>query len=331
MKVHFHAPPHVRSRMEEGTAQFWSPLARVVERMGGEVVPRAYEERSHRTIDAGDGAIHVVNNGAIRQANVLNAGLAYVDGFWHLDPVGVLAVSSIGARRFDPEAVPIREARTFFRRLRGRFVERRRSRYKQPRTGLRGAMPEGAVALFLQGASHLTDRSRIYSTPDMIRSVARGTDRPVRVKAHPLRVDAEDVAAVEEMAGEGRDIAMIEGNVHDILTHCCASVSISSACSFEGFLHRKPAVLFGRSDFAQNAVKVGALDGFGTALDEALGRRWPHVGFVHWYLREQSLWVEDPAFENRLERILADAGLRAVPDGVLAMLAGNRRGDLPRP
>ena len=325
MKVHFHAPPHVRSRMEGGAAQFWSPLAQVVERMGGEVVLREYEARSHRTIAADDGALHVVNNGAIRQANVLNAGLAYVDGFWHLDPVGVLAVSSIGDRRFDPGAVPLQEARTFFRRLRGRFVERRRSRYKQPKRGLRGAMPEGAVALFLQGASHLTDRSRVFSTPDMIRSVSLGTDRPVRVKAHPLKVAPEDVAAVEEMAAQGRDIAMIEGNVHDILTHCCASVSISSACSFEGFMHRKPAVLFGRSDFTQNAVTVEALDGFGAALDEALTRRWPHVGFVHWYLAQQSLWVEAEDFEARLENILAEAGMRAVPDGVLELLRGKRR------
>ena len=311
MRVHLHVPPHAREKIEEGRAQFWTPLADLIRGTGGEVALRRYEARSHDRIDPDDGELHIVNNGAIGHANVLNAALAYVDGYWHLDPRGVLSVSSIGERRFDPEEVDVRAARALFRTLRRRHVERRRSRYKQPRGALGGDMPEGAVALFLQGPSHLTDRARLCSTPDMIRSVARGAGRPVRVKAHPLKVAPEDLTAVEEMAGEGHDVALVDGNVHDLLARCCAAVSISSACSFEAFLHRKPAILYGRSDFAQNAVEVRDLDRFEEALEEATSRRWPHVGFVHWYLAEQCLDARADDFGARALRVLAAAGYRA--------------------
>ena len=47
-----------------------------------------------------------------------------------------------------------------------------------------------------------------------------------------------------------------DANVHDILKACRATVSINSSVALEGFLHRKPAVLFGLADFHHFAGRV---------------------------------------------------------------------------
>ena len=47
-----------------------------------------------------------------------------------------------------------------------------------------------------------------------------------------------------------------DANVHDILKACRATVSINSSVALEGFLHRKPAVLFGQADSYHFAGRV---------------------------------------------------------------------------
>ena len=45
--------------------------------------------RPHRAVP--DGKLHIVEDGAAEGEGWLNAALAYLLGFWHLDPQGILA------------------------------------------------------------------------------------------------------------------------------------------------------------------------------------------------------------------------------------------------
>ena len=310
--VHLHVPRHVRLALEgQGNPQFYGPLARGLRRRGAEVVLRPSDEDSWRAIPEGGeaGVFHVVHNGRIRAPGVLNAAIAYLDRWWQLDPAGVLGRSSIASEAWDRAATDRRAAMDFLSALRRRYVLPRRSRYDQP-AGVVPA-PEGSVAVFLQGRSPLTEMARRFPTAAMIRAVAMGSGgRPVRVKPHPQRSHPDELAAISHLAAEGHDVALYEGNVHDLLARCAATVSISSACSFEGFLHRKPAILYGRSDFHHHAFAVpdDTPEGFAATLEKALTTRQSHARYVHWYLRGHCLNADDPRLMRRILGRMRAAG-----------------------
>src|SRR3989338_1072359 len=95
-----------------------------------------------------DGDLHIVENGRAIGAGWLNATLAYLEGYWHLDPAGVLAESSNRDKVFDPAQVDGAVAQKYFDSLQQRFATARRSRYGQAREV--AEVPEGCIAVFLQ-------------------------------------------------------------------------------------------------------------------------------------------------------------------------------------
>ncbi|PWE33297.1 hypothetical protein DDZ14_05795 [Maritimibacter sp. 55A14] len=257
-----------------------------------------------------DAHLHILWNGRQRRHNVLNAALAYIEPYWHLDPRGVLCDSSIAGRAYDPGTVPFRRADPLFQALRRRLVVKRHSRYQQMRA--KTPVPEGAIAVFLQGRTPYRDGSAHCSAEEMLRCVARHAGgRPVVVKGHPLGSGMDDIALVADLMAEGHDLHPTDANVHDILAACCVTVSVNSAVAMEGFLHRKPAILFGRSDFHHNAETVRDPAEFPTALDRALTRRGGHAQFIHWYFAQNCLSLHDPDFTEAVLARFAAAGFPA--------------------
>ncbi|MGR3539960.1 MAG: hypothetical protein ACU0BS_00825 [Hasllibacter sp.] len=311
-----------RAIHDGGDPQFYGPVLRGLRRRGARVRVLPSEEGAWAAIppDGDPDALHVVHNGRLRAPGVLNAAIAYVDRWWHLDPSGVLCRSSVAADEWDPAATPRAAARAFFADLRARHVATRRSRYSQPREAA-SDLPEGCIAVFLQGRSPLTEMARRFSTQAMIKAACRGGGgRPVRVKPHPQRSHLDELLAVTEMAEEGHDIDLYEGNLHDLLAACAATVSISSAGSFEGFLHRKPAILFGHSDFHHyaHAVPDQTPEGFAATLARALVPRRTYAHYVHWYLKGHCLNAGDPRLMRRvlarMRQVGWDAGRLGIAD-----------------
>jgi len=266
-----------------------------------------------------DGNLHIIENGRVQAPGVLNTTMAYLPPFWHLDAKGVLAESSIGGREYAPGAV--QPAMAFFRDLRAKWVGPRRSRHRQAPSG--AALPEGAIAVFLQGGLP-QDRGLAYCAPDeMLRTVAAGCDgRIVLVKPHPLALEA-DRAVIAQAQSEGFAITETSANLHDILETAAVSVSFNSAVALEGFLHRTPALLFGPSDFHHFAETVQAPAEFSAALARALAR--PDAGyaqFLHWYFRVQCLNVDAGDFPARLLATFAAAGFAGERLGLKAALPG---------
>lgn len=261
---------------------------------------------------APDGDLHITDNARAPGPGGLSAATAYLEDFWHLDPEGVLAGSSIRHETFRPRAVEGAAARAFVRGLRARFVAPRRGRYGQKRALER--FPKGALAVFLQGPAPYRAGQAFCEAEVMVRTVLAGAEgRPVIVKAHPLALE-EGRALIARLRAEGAlGAQMIEtdANIHDILAACAATISVNSAAAIEGFLHGKPALLFGQSDFAQAAVSVREPGAFGAALAQALGTDWPHVRFLYWYFGLHCLWLEDPDLETKILAIFARAGFDA--------------------
>ena len=256
---------------------------------------------------APDGHLHLVEDGRMMGEGWLNAALAYLLGFWHLDPCGVLAESGARTARYAPHEVPIDAAQAFFKTLRRRFVTPRHSRYAQPRQR-DNSLPDGSVAVFLQGSKPCKDGQCDVPAQEMILAACRGSGgRPVVVKPHPLSV-TECAHAIARAADQGAVFEVFDGNIHDLLARCAVTVSANSAAAMEGFLHRKPAILFGQSDFESLVTRVHDPDGFAEALQSALSADGRYAKMLYWYFTRHTLDITAPDFEDRLWATFAKVG-----------------------
>ena len=297
-------------RKSERLALF-ARMAEALEPRGGRIRAIARDPlQMEQGAAAPDGNLHIVENGAMRGEGWLNAGLAYLIGFWHLDPVGIQAASMAGSQRFDPAQMDKRAAKLFARALRDRFVKARLSRFSQARN-VDKTLPEGCIAVFLQGVGVYRRGQSVMDMRRMLVEVHEGAGgRPVVVKPHP-RARAAGEAAIADLRAIGLPVLVSEANVHDILAACAVTVSVNSAVAMEGFLHRKPAILFGQSDYPTLCEQVARPGDFAAALQRALGRDWEYSLMLAWYFQRHTLELAAPDFEARLLARFADVGFDA--------------------
>lgn len=308
-RVIFHLPENYFTRYHKAKHLALYPLIEaVITRRGGEILlaPRSGPATGAPRPESD---LHIVENGRLQRPNYLNAALAYLPGFWHLDPLGVLADSSMQHRSFDPAQVDGATATAFFAKLQTDFAVARRSRYGQMTET--SALPQGCIAVFLQGPQPQRRRQAHLDYADLLRVVAKGADgRPVVAKPHPLKQE-HGQAVIAQVRAEGFDIVETDANVHDVLAAAAVSVSINSAAAIEGFLHGTPAILFGRSDYAQMVETVTDPADFPAALTRALTTPRDYPRWFQWYFAENCLNLTAPDFETRLLARFAEAGFDA--------------------
>jgi hypothetical protein len=308
---------HSRGKVSAGIyPRVWDVMEARGARM--RIVERGTAEMQGKPL-AGDGNLHIVETGYCTGEGWFCGATAYLPGFWHLGDRGVLADSPARDAGFDPSDVPWREAKHFDRALRRELVDQRRSRYRQEKQTPE-VMPEGSVAVFLQGPAVYRRHQAFVPAEAMLRAVAAGAGgRPVVVKAHPLAKEMGQ-AVIAKMQVEGLALIASQANVHDILSGCAVCVSVNSAVSFEGFLHRKPAILFGRSDFHMLAETVFDPADFSGALVRALATDWPYIKMLHWYFDRHTLRPDAPDFAEKLLAHFAKSGFDTARLGLRAPL-----------
>lgn len=261
-----------------------------------------------------DGNLHIVENGRVQGPGFLNAALAYLPGFWHLDPLGVLADSSLTQRVFDPAQVDRDAAQVFYDMLCRDFAQARKARYQQ--ASATTEVPKGCIAVFLQGPMPQRRGQAHVGYAEMLRAVVLGSaGRPVLAKAHPLQKEIGQ-AVIAQIQAEGLPVTESTANVHDLLAAAAVSVSVNSAAAIEGFLHATPAILFGRSDYAQMVETVADVAEFPAAMARALATSRDYPLWFHWYFNQNCLNLNAPDFETRLFQIFAASGYDAARLGL---------------
>ena len=308
-KVILHIDPRYHDRYHKAAHLAIFPLIEdIITRAGGQVI---IEPRPPLTLPRnmrwGDGDLHIVQGGMARGVGYLNAGLAYLTGYWHLDAPGVLADSSAPSRSFNPAKIDTLAAKAFMAALQERFVAARASRYRQSKI-MADDLPPGCIAVFLQGPGVATRQQTYLGQKDMLRAVAQGAQgRQVVVKAHPLRRE-HGAALMADLRAEGLAFTEAHPNVHDLLAACAVTVSINSAAAIEGFLHGKPAILFGRSDFAGQVETVRRAQDFPAALQTAINQPRDYAPWLQWYFTENCIDITAPDAAPRILAAFDEAG-----------------------
>ncbi len=315
----FHLPaPYLESYMQ---ARHLGLFARVAELWGQRGATVLLRDRRDGPWDGGttrhydDGDLHIIDMGRAQGPGVLNAAVAYIQPFWHLDASGVQGESSIRRLPYDPRQVDYAKAGPFFEDLRARIVLARSSRRDQMERVT--AFTPGAIAVFMQGARPAAQGLAYCSPLRMLRAVCAGAQgRQVLVKPHPLDAEA-DAEVIDAALAEGLPITPTLANVHDMIAVSVCTVSFNSAVALEGFLHRKPAILFGQSDFHQFAETVRAPEDFAAAFSRVLARQpGGYAQFMFWYLGMNCLHLHGPMFVDRVQRAFDAAGFGAARLGL---------------
>lgn len=260
-------------------------------------------ERLPETV-AADQAIHVVHHGRYAHPRVRNADVAYIYPFWNFDPKGIRAFSSIAEMAFPQDAIDPDIARPFFRRLRQRMVNGRRSRYDQPDAV--SALPPARLAVFLQSEGHRVVGETCYLDRwQMLETACAAIDGPILVKPHPRDRDPATGETLRDFCARYPHLRVSEGNIHDLIAASERVLTINSAVGIEAYLHRTPVVLCGQSDFHHIADVARSEADLSHALGRAPRKR-AYDKFIWWYFADQCLNSTDP---DLVERVLARSGL----------------------
>lgn len=234
---------------------------------------------------AADEDFHIVDHGNFRHPRVLNTGIAYVYPFWHLDPWGIRAGSSIAEKAFDPGRIDGAAAAEFIGKLRHRQIDKRASRYPQPEA--RAEFPQGCIAVFLQSEAHRQVEETCYlDRGAMLEALlARDDPRPIVVKIHPRDRGEGTRAWLAGLAARDARVITTEANIHDILAAAAVTVTINSAVGIESMIHEVPVLLCGRSDFHHAAVTVERAEQMDAAIGAAERGKWDFPRYLYWYFR----------------------------------------------
>jgi Capsule polysaccharide biosynthesis protein len=256
-----------------------------------------------------DTVLHFAHGASVSGTGWLNSCLAYLPGFWHINPTGVLANSPAKDLAFEASDVRFGPANRFLTDLQNRFSKRRSSRYWQKSELC--VIPKDCIAVFLQGRYPYSQKQNFLSMEQMIREILiAGTGRAVVVKPHPHPLGRDlALGVLSKLQGEGHRFIVTDANVHDILEAAAVVVSVNSSVTFEGFMHGKPAIVFGRTDHSSLVETVTREGQFSDALDAALKRDWQFAKMLYWYFKMNTIEVRSRKFEGRLHQEIQRSGI----------------------
>ncbi len=310
-KLFIHLPASMLERHSEGEFGLYKRLLSYFKSRGIQV---EIVERPSTTelSQLSKGAFHLVHHGRIKHPNVLNCGIAYFPDYWYVDPQGVLCDSSLGLKNPDYSTIETDKAQAFFYKLRKEYLETGVSKYAQP---IRcESFGKGHIVVFLQGMSDPVARNMHMTEFEMLNLLVKQcSDRPILVKPHPKKENAASVMYAHAMAKKEPRLRVVTANVHDLLKDAYCSVSICSGASFEGFLHRTPAILFGRSDFGACSLTVQTEEELIHALKKVENCKFQYELFLFWFLKRRTFYVHDDNLPLRILRRISRTGFRLEP------------------
>jgi hypothetical protein len=297
--------------------EFYRRLELMAELSGVELLAvRAKKTKGTASPEMEDGNLHIVHGGSINGLGCLNASMAYLPGFWHVNPVGTLADSPASLDVFNPDEVKRRSADVFYEKLQQKFVLARNSRYRQKKS--KTELPQNSVAVVLQGRHPYANRQNHMTMEDMIYEVLTATESEVVVvKPHPLETEF-GLQAVKKFGTYQSRLVVTDANIHDLLSAARVVVSVNSSVTFEGFMHSKPSLLFGRCDFPSLVNTVRAQGEFASAYEDSLRVCWDYPKMLYWYFKKHTVAVRSRKMKSYLSKQINAAGLKPEEFGMPA-------------
>lgn len=201
---------------------------------------------------------------------------AYYYPFWRIEATAKRWEFEVARKSFNPDEIDTDLAVQWFNRWR-RYLFRKAA-LEVEKTGL--------IYVPLQGRLNDHRSFQSMSPVEMIGEVqARAGDRRIVLGLHPgERYSAQEREAVERIAENDSRVTLQTGGMEQALRHCDFVVTQNSTAALSGLFFRKPAVLFGESDFHHLMPRVSQL-GVDEAWRQVESARPPVARYLYWFLQ----------------------------------------------
>jgi len=301
--VVFHARDKLAEGLGRGFFKLLDALAGHAQGLGWGVEVVEFSARGQDIAIACPRHLHVfMDDRPVYAPNAVHSVPGYLQGYWYFDEIGSRNNSAQRMRRFDPRPMDGTWAREFHGQLVRRFVEANLTKFPQAARGTEAIAP-GCLAFFAQDFKPPRYHRHFLTVPQMIEAAiaARGA-RPLWIKPHPNQT-LEEMEVLSRYHAPAAGVQVTQASIHDLLAAADCVLTVTSAVGFEAFLHRKPVVLAGQTDFWQNAVTLTDPARMAEAIEAAMGRSWPHEKFLVWFLRQNCLEDSPASLPQVLERL----------------------------
>lgn len=221
--------------------------------------------------------------------HILNLRRAYILPFWRIEAVAERWHFDVAKAAFDPEEIPVDEARSFQARWRRQLL---------------GDIPprrDGSILVPLQGLIEAHRSFQSMSPLAMLDAVIdRYPDRRIVATLHPKEIYLPaEFEALEELGRRHRHFRLMPETTPELIRNCDGVVTQNSSVALSGFFANKPAVLFAESDLHHIAGSVRR-DGLDAALAALYGRPAPFSRYVTWFLRRNAINGGSPDCEAQM-------------------------------
>ena len=282
----FHARDKLAASLCRGAFKLHGALAdhAAAQGWGVEVLP--YSHAGSSLALANPRHLHIFfEDRPIYAPNALHSVPTYLRGFWYVDEIGTRNNSTNRLRRFDPRVVAEGFADRFHARIAAQFIDSNRSKFEQLPQGDLG-ITRGSLVFFAQDFLNPRWHKHYMTVPDMIHAAIKSKGaRALYIKPHPNQ-SLPELAELAAFHDPDRGVFLTQASIHDLLAACHCALTLTSAVGFEAFLHRKPVVLGGQTDFGQNAITLTDPAKMSAAIEAATSREWPYAKFLTWFLKQ---------------------------------------------
>lgn len=283
LHIYLHSP--WREAAEAGKVNLFQRLALALPGWRLDFHPDTPEERQLAP-DRGPGLFHMQEPTG---PNILCLRKAYILPFWRIEAVAERWLFDVALTTFEADTIPRDEAVSFVRRWYPKII---------------GTMPpsrEGFVLIPLQGRLRQRRSFQAASPLQMVETVLdRVPHKPILATLHPNEsYDPEDLDALNELERRFPRFQVASEPTSVLLPACDAVVTQNSGVALLGFFAKKPAVLFGETDFHHIAGSV-LRDGLDAAFSVLDGPPPEFSRYLCWFLRRQAINGGAPECEDQI-------------------------------
>ncbi len=214
----------------------------------------------------------------------LNMRKAYYFPYWRIEATSKRWEFEVAQSRFEPDEIDPDHAQKWFGNWR-KWVFR---------GGPARAEKTGMIYVALQGRLTAQRSFQSMSPLDMIGEVqARAGDRRILIGLHPgEEYSEEERRALERIEDRDTRVTVQTGGMEEALRTCDFTVTQNSAAALSGFFFKKPAILYGETDFHHQMPRISQL-GSDEAWWQVEACAPDYEKYLYWFLHLNAIKADE--------------------------------------
>lgn len=305
--------PDMWVRMDNlpGISTFYKNLLEILEDSGEEFEAiHVKGVRGKKKLDnPNPGYTHITHHTNDVRDNVINVKLAYLPDYFYMDRYGYAGRSRMAndaSLYAESQQIDIDKAEEFYRGLQRMYVNGSRTKYFQRDKEF--TPPEGYRSYTFFPTQVLSDVVSRYARIDVQGVLEwlkgyRGSDHFFIIKRHPYCRSVSIRETLSEMGTYG-NFAVVNRNIHSIISHVDRVLTVNSGVGFEALLHGVPVFTTGKSDYEWVTYNIDSRESLSDIFKSVTVNTGERMKFLYYFLNKYNVRVDSKErIKERLRRL----------------------------